>query len=273
MVLPRAGCGLIGELLMFIDVAHGKLFALRHGDWTKPTIVGIGGLVASGELWSEPFAQLSDRWSTIAYDHRGSGVSVAATSSITLDNLVSDLFAVMDAYGVGRGIIASESSGALTALTAALAQPERVSHLVVVAGAYFMEPSSVPGLSDFHQSILTSYEEWVAQFIEDSTPEPDSDHLKAWGRKLFARAAPKDAVAFWKAVEGVDLRPRLGEVEQPTLVIHGRLDAIVPLESAEQLAAAIPSSKLKILDDAGHGPPVTRPTEVADAIAEFLTTQ
>ncbi len=143
---------------------------------------------------------------------------------------------------------------------------------MIVAGAYFMEPSSGPGLSEFHRYLLTSYEEWVAQFIEASTPEPDSDHFKAWGRKLFGRATPEDAVAFFKATEGVDLRPRLREIEQPTLLIHGRLDAVVPLEVGEQLAASIPTAELKILDDAGHGPPVTRPTEVAEAIAAFLTT-
>lgn len=257
---------------MFVDVADGKLFALRHGDRTKQTIVGIGGFVGSSELWAEPFAQLSDRWSTIAYDHRGTGASFASTSSITFDNLVDDLFAVMDAFGVERGVIAAESSGALTALTAALTRPDRVSHLVIVDGLYDTEPPSGADLSDWQQYLLTSYEAWVAQFVADCTPEPDSEHLRAWGRKILVRVTPEDAVALSNAVPVVGIRRRLGEVEQPTLVIHGRLDALVPVEQAEQLATSIPISELTIFEDTGHVPSVTRPNQVADAIATFLAT-
>ena len=255
---------------MFIDVADGKLFALRHGDRTKPTIVGIGGFVGSSELWAEPFAQLSDRWSTIAYDHRGAGASIAATSSITFDNLVDDLFAVMDAYGVERGAIAAESSGALTALTAALARPDRVSHLVIVDGLYHSEPSSGPGLDDWQRYLLTSYGAWATQFVDDCTPEPDSDHIKAWGHKILNRVAPEDAVALSNASPDVDIRPRLPEILHPTLVIHGRLDVPVPLEHAQQLAESIPNAELVIFEDAGHVPSMTRPSAVADAISAFL---
>jgi pimeloyl-ACP methyl ester carboxylesterase len=256
---------------MFVDVADGKLFALRHGDRSKQTIIGIGGFVGSSELWAEPFAQLSDRWSTIAYDHRGTGASIASTSSITFDNLIGDLFAVMDAFGVERGVIAAESSGALTALTAALARPGRVSHLVIVDGLYDREASSGADLSDWQQYLLTSYEAWVKQFVADCIPEPDSEHVRKWGNKILGRVAPEDAVALSNAAPVVGIRPRLGEIDQPTLVIHGRLDALVPVEHAEQLAASIPISELRIFEDAGHVPSLTRPTQVADAVAAFLT--
>jgi pimeloyl-ACP methyl ester carboxylesterase len=255
---------------MFVDVTDGKLFALRHGDRTQQTIVGIGGFVGSSEVWAEVFALLSDRWSTIAYDHRGTGASVAATSSISMDNLYGDLFAVMDAFGVERAVVAAESSGALTALSAALAQPERVSHLVVVGGSYHVDPRSDPGLSDWERAMLTSYEDWAMSFVEQCTPEPDSEHIKAWGKKILDRAAPEDAVALSTSMQGVDLRPRLGQIAQPTLVMHGRLDAIVPLASSELLASSIPTAEMKILEGAGHVPIVTRPLEVADAVAAFL---
>ncbi len=255
---------------MFIDVAGGKLFALRHGDRSKPTIVGIGGFVGSSELWAEPFALLSDRWSTIAYDHRGTGASVAATSTITFDNLVGDLFSVMDAYAVQRAIVAAESVGALTALAAALARPDRISHLVIVDGLYHSEPSSEEGPSDWQRYLLTSYEAWATQFVDDCVPEPDSDHIRAWGYKILDRVTPEAAVALSNAVPDHDIRPRLEEIAQPTLVLHGRLDVTVPLQHAEELVAALPVSELRIFDDAGHVPSLTRPSQVADAIAAFL---
>ena len=55
-------------------------------------------------------------------------------------------------------------------------------------------------------------------------------------------------------------------------MIHGGLDALVPVEQAEQLAASIPISELTIFEDTGHVPSVTRQKQVADAIAAFLAT-
>lgn len=255
---------------MFVDVTDGALFALRHGERSRPTIVGIGGFVGSSELWASPFAQLSSRWSTLAYDHRGTGASVASTSSIIFDNLVDDLFTVMDAFGVETAVVAAESTGAHTALAAALEHPGRVSHLIIVDGKYDSVATSDETLSDGQQYLLDSYEDWVRQFVADCIPEPDSEHLRTWGQKILSRVSPEDAVALSKAAPSVGIGPRLGDIAQPTLVIHGRLDAIVPVEQAERLVEAIPNSELKVFEDAGHVPTLTRPTRVAEAISEFL---
>lgn len=56
----------------------------------------------------------------------------------------------------------------------------------------------------------------------------------------------------------------LGLLRAETPVINGRLDVVSPLETGEHLAASMPAAELKIIDDAGHGPPVTRATEVAE---------
>nr|MCU0898845.1 alpha/beta fold hydrolase [Burkholderiales bacterium] len=105
---------------MFIDVGDAKLYATAFGPRTAPAIVAIGGWIGSWELWAEPFSILSERWRTVAYDHRGSGATVAPVESITFANLVTDLFAVLDAHGIETCTLAAESAGAQTALGAAL---------------------------------------------------------------------------------------------------------------------------------------------------------
>jgi pimeloyl-ACP methyl ester carboxylesterase len=57
----------------------------------------------------------------------------------------------------------------------------------------------------------------------------------------------------------------------PTLILHGRKDAIVPLESSETMAKLVSNSKLVVADDAGHVPTVTRPQWVASQIDAFFT--
>ena len=52
----------------------------------------------------------------------------------------------------------------------------------------------------------------------------------------------------------------------PALIIHGELDAIIPLAVAEMAARAIPDSKLVVIPGAGHVPTMTRPEEFVAAI-------
>jgi len=87
---------------MFISSNEAKLYTAAFGSAKLPTIVGIGGWIGSWELWAQPLSILSESWRTISYDHRGSGASIAPIQTITYDNLVSDIFTVLDAYEVKR---------------------------------------------------------------------------------------------------------------------------------------------------------------------------
>ena len=83
---------------MFIENKGAQLYTVTFGSGPH-TILAHGGWIGSWELWTEPFAYLSKTWRTVAYDHRGSGVTMAPVDSITMENMVSDIFAVMDCAG------------------------------------------------------------------------------------------------------------------------------------------------------------------------------
>lgn len=67
-----------------------------------------------------------------------------------------------------------------------------------------------------------------------------------------------------------DLRGRLAEIRVPTLILHGREDARVPPERAEELHRGIAGSRLMVLDDCGHWPHVEKRAESVAAVKEFL---
>ena len=115
-----------------------------------------------------------------------------------------------------------------------------------------------------------AYETTLTRFIELCVPEADRVHLKKWGQHILNCASQESAIALrWTGSE-VDLRGKLSEITQPTLVIHGDKDMIVPLAQGQALAAAIPKSTLLVLNGAGHVPTLTRPDVVAKAIIEFM---
>jgi pimeloyl-ACP methyl ester carboxylesterase len=253
---------------VFIQVSDAKIFSVAFGPATGQPILGIGGWIGNWELWAEPFSLLSTDWHTIAYDHRGSGATLAPVESITIGRLVDDVFAVLDAYNVEKCILAAESAGALTAFGAALKQPERISGLVIVDGLYHQE---APTEKDaFLAGLKSFYPQTLEHFVQACVPEPDSEHIKRWGLQILNRASQESAIALYLSTSSVDLRPDLSRISQPTLILHGEADALVPLEAARWLAQTLPNSRLITLPGAGHVPTITRSQAVAQAIRDFF---
>jgi pimeloyl-ACP methyl ester carboxylesterase len=253
---------------MFITIDDARIFSTAFGSPGAPCILGIGGWIGNWELWTQPFSILSETWQTIAYDHRGSGATQCAIESITFERLVDDVFAVLDAYQIERCVIAGESAGALTVLGAALTHPDRISGLVIVDGLYFSDP--IPDDDPFLNGLIAHYPQTLDRFVEMCVPEPDSDHLKRWGRQMLDRASPAAASALYRLTGTIDLRADLPRITQPTLILHGSADALVSVEAAQRLARTLPNARLTIFDGAGHVPTVTRPHEVARAVNAFF---
>ena len=72
----------------------------------------------------------------------------------------------------------------------------------------------------------------------------------------------------WGAYVGVNHTPRLGEIEQPTFIVHGTADATVPIEYGHDLAAGIPGAEFHAIEGAGHG--ITRDPEAQRLLGEWV---
>ncbi len=246
-----------GYLLNSVDFGSGPLTFVAHGGW-----------VGNWELWQEPFQLMQSRWRCIAYDHRGAGASTFPPEAITPGGLVEDLFTVLDFYGVDSCVLGGESMGALTCLLAAVKDPARFRGLVLVDG--------VPAANEERQRPLvegsrTDYPRTVSAFVDACVPEPDSEHVRRWGKQILLRAHPEAAARLLESHYQQRVVADLSAVSVPTLVIHGQHDAIVPLALGKAVADAIPSSELVVIPEAGHVPTLTRPREVVDAIERWAS--
>lgn len=241
-----------GHLLHAVDFGSGPSTFVAHGGW-----------VGSWELWQEPFQQMQSNWRCVSYDHRGAGASTFPAASITPEALVDDVFAVLDHYEIERCVLAGESLGALTATMAVLRDPSRFEGLVLVDGVPFTD-----GVVDPNEraQMLADFPAYVKAFVAACVPEPDSGHLRRWGEQILLRADPSAAAQMRESHIAAALRPDYGAIEVPTLVVHGELDAIVPIQAAHYVAGAIPTSTLEVLPGAGHVPSVTQPDALVTAI-------
>lgn len=254
---------------MFISHGEAELFAVDFGHGPA-TLVAHGGWAGSWELWADTFSILSKSWRTVAYDHRGTGATVCPADSISLEAMVSDLFAVLDALEVETCVLAGESSGTAVVLSAALQQPKRFGGLVLVDGLYHRPAPSGP--EPFVLGLQADFVATIGRFVDTCVldSEPNSAAIRRWGRQILGRSSEASAIRLYECLYGLDLRAGVTRIEQPTLIIHGDGDALVPLAAAHWLAGTLPNADLHIVRGAGHVPTVTRPAEVAEAINRFF---
>jgi pimeloyl-ACP methyl ester carboxylesterase/DNA-binding CsgD family transcriptional regulator len=236
-------------------------------------------------VWRHWSQALVEKRTLIRYDPRGSGLSDRDVSDFSLDAMVSDLEAVVDALGLRRFSLLGLCQGGVVAVAYAARHPERVSRLVVYDsypfGAYVDEAGDrlAQQARAFSKLIEIGWGRRVGAFREMFAnllmPDvADADHLKWIGELQRRSASPAAACQLWNAFNALDIRAEAPRVRVPTLVFHVRGDAMVPFEAGRRLAAAIPNARFVPLEGKNH---ILRADEPAwpafkSAMNEFLGT-
>jgi pimeloyl-ACP methyl ester carboxylesterase len=250
---------------MFVTRDHAILRTVAFGPGPD-TLLALNGWSAAWEAWQPTFEQLSRTTRCISYDTRGCGASDGDPAHITLDALVDDVFAVLDAHGADRCVLAGESLGGFVALHAALRDPRRFSGLVLIAAPPSIDEATASARAT---AARADYAGTVRAFTRACfAPEVDDDHLLAWGEALFLGAGGEVAARLFEACVGA--HPDLAAVDVPTLVVHGDQDQVVPVAAGRFLAATIPGARLVELAGASHAPTVTRAAELTELVRSMF---
>lgn len=258
------------ETSMFLKTSDADLFISDYGRVDGEPIVAHGGWVGSGELWAQPFEQLSRRRRCITYDHRGTGATRHRGGRITYDVLADDLFRVLDALKVERCIIAGESAGGLTVLQAVKRAPERFTGIVLVGARYQGGPLT-EGAKKLIAGCRTDFPATMQAFVNACIPEPDCEAEREWALKIVMRSNATQAAELLENAADVDLTvDDLNTIRVPTLLIHGDKDVIRPVSDSEFMHSRISGSRLVKMEGIGHVPIITRPMEVAAEIDDFF---
>ncbi len=179
-----------------------------------------------------------------------------------LHALVADLDSVADAAGLDRFPLLGVSQGGAVAVAYAAYRPERVSRLILTA-AYARGQQIRAGSEaerDAAQVDLKiaragwrsrddSFLRYVAsQFLADATPA-EWDAFAAYQQQT---TSPENGLRFLEEFARIDVSGIAHRVQCPTLIVHSRDDARVPVAQALELAGLIPDSRLVLLDSRNH---------------------
>ena len=228
------------------------------------------------------FEDLASFTRLIRFDKRGTGMSDREEPSVSLEDRVADIGAVMDAVGAERASLFGYSEGGAMAMVFAAMYPERVDKLILFAS----HAGKVTGSPDFpcgyesHEVIermrfMVQHQWGEGATIEVLAPSMASHRMARQAREWMARyertaATPGAALAHFEFNMHNDARRFLPAVVAPTLVLHRRGDPLVPVCNAECLASAIPNAKLVIVDGDDHAPFVGDAARVVEEVASFL---
>lgn len=258
-----------------LTVNDTELYYERRGSG-EPLLL-IMGMSGNTVHWGEPFlTELERTFEVIAYDHRGIGRSAAHWDPFTIHQLADDAVALIDALGLERVHVCGISMGGMVAQELALRAPERVKTLTLGCTycggpeAAFGAPEDVQMLGealssgDRERALRTGFEMNVSPAYR-----ADPAHWDLFLERATAHPASVKFIALqMQAIAGHDASGRLGDVEPPTLVIHGTDDRMLPASNGEVIARLIPGARLELFDGVGHLFFWERPQESAALIAE-----
>lgn len=120
---------------------------------------------------------------------------------------------------------------------------------------------------------LVDVNEGLAEIVSIYTPEKDqapAEPASFEGAGIFDLHWETHNAAFSYSVPRFDVRPRLGEIKTPTLVVVGRHDPICPVEESEEIDRALPTSELVIFENSGHNPASDEPVAFQKTVTRFL---
>jgi pimeloyl-ACP methyl ester carboxylesterase len=266
------------ELRPPADVIHrvigtadgGRVHLLERGSG-RP-IVLLHGVTLQAAIWAQQLRSLADEHRVIALDQRGHGRSVPGSLGITIEAMAGDLADVLESLELTDAVIVGHSMGSMVALTLAIERPdvvaERVAGIAIVAGTAGLR-LPLPGVA-WLAGVAGAFGERGLSLLERrevaTLPAGDLGYIVT--RYAFGTAPKKAYVdltleivremeaaslaAILPDVIAFDVWDRLAAVEVPMLIAVGSRDRLTPPSHARRLRRAIASSRLLVLEEAGH---------------------
>jgi 3-oxoadipate enol-lactonase len=251
--------------------ANGTVNAAESGD--GPPLFLFHSLLSDRASFDAIVPQLSESFRVIVPELPGFGKSLAIGGGLAG---VADRMAevVRDAGGGKDAVVLGNGYGGFVALQMAIRHPGIASRLVLAdCGAAFSEA----GREAFRNMAAASSANGLAVITDVAmrrlfAPEFQARHpdLMQDRREAFLRTDPEIFRAACEALATLDLRPDVGKVKVPVLVLVGEQDEATPPPMSHELAGLLPQAHLEIIPGCAHVPQLQSPQVFLEMIGEFL---
>jgi len=241
-----------------------------------PLIMLLHGAQNDHSVWALQSRALAHRgYAVLAPDLPGHGRSGGAPLA-TVEAMAAWVFAVLDAAGASRALLAGHSMGSLIALEAAHRAPQRVSGLALLGATFPMKVSDtlLEAARSAPEAAIDMVVAWShASWLPSPSTAGPGNSVSNTARRLMQRIAARGAPQLFHTDFAACNAYANGEVAAasvacPTLFVQGEKDMMTPPRSAQRLTGAIGHARV-VGVDAGHAMMSEAPEAVLDALLSF----
>ena len=255
-----------------IRLATGpRLHFAEQGSSTGEPIVFLHGWPDSWFTYSRVLSLLPPHVRALTVDQRGFGDSDRPESGYSIPDFAADILAFLDALKIDRVMVVGHSFGSFVARQVAIAQPGRVSRLVLIGTGFAI---TNPVMHDLQTSLRDLADPVPPEFAREfqastayrSLPPEFFERIVEESLKLPSRLW---AEMIDRLVEYDDLED-LPQITAPTLLIWGDRDALFSRNEQDRFVAKLPQTRVRVYEETGHCPNWEQPERVAADITRFL---
>jgi pimeloyl-ACP methyl ester carboxylesterase len=260
------------------DSFDNRRYRCPYYSWGDgPPLVFIPGLSLESTSFVMAMSRLRSQFRCIGYELPTGAGDGARPVGYRHADLRDDLFALLDHLHIERCYVLGFSFGSTIALAALAEQPRRFPRAILLGGfarrplaraevlvTHWLRycPGRIAHLPLMDRVVRRHNTELYA-----GRPAGELDHFCAEeGRPLLRTWAARALL-----MHQTDLRPLLGRISQPTLLIYGDRDPLVGRIYQEELRAGLPNAARAEIEECGHYPQLTRPEIFSEVVRQFLT--
>lgn len=252
-----------GVKIHYVEAGSGPVVVLLHG---------LGGNTTN---WQFNIAPLAQKYRVIVPDQIGFGKSDKPLLNYRIATYVDFLDAFLKELKIERASFVGNSMGGWVAASYALAHPAKVERIVLAdaAGLAPAQDLDMALLMKLNPSTREGMKELVSKVFYNKVIFMSDAFIDA---SMRARISAGDGYTIRSLTESIIRREdfldkRLAGIKQPTLVIWGREDGLLPLADGERFQKEIPGAQLIVFEQCGHVPQVEKAMDFNAAVLKFLS--
>jgi pimeloyl-ACP methyl ester carboxylesterase len=267
-----------------LDVGGTPVNYVDLGEGEGEPIVFVHGLGGQWQNWLENLPRAALERRVIALDLPGFGLTPMPPDEITIPGYGRCVDALCEALDLGRVDIVGNSMGGYIAAEVAIQFPQRIDQLLLVSAAGITSADIARRPIYTLGRIATILTTHLAAQQRAIAARPKTRHLALelvarhpsllradLAYEGFFKGAGKPGFeAALQACLEYDFRDRLPDIRQPTLIVWGENDSIIPVRDAHEFERLIPDSRKIVMKDTGHIPMAERPGAFNNVMMDFL---
>ncbi len=264
--------------MAYLAVEGPKGVYYEHFAGGEAAIVLIHGWAVDSRCWDGVLPALFDTGhSVITLDQRCCGRSDRDFADVSIGAIAADVVRLADHLSLRQVVLNGWSLGGAVAVEAAVALGDRVAGLVLTGAATprYTHAEDFPhggAEADVRATVAAIRSDRIGTFEGVARAvfahDPGAAQLASVER-MFLDSSPR-AYATLLDLAALDQRELLPEIDAPTLLMHGDVDAFVPLDVARAATALLSNARLSIYPNCGHAPFIEHQARYSDELTAFL---